>query len=418
MNGLHFEVTPAADFLVWNGDTCNDWKTSDILVPTLLHPGECDITEGRPLLLTFGNHDVRGPRAFEMPDIVAAKRWAREHAPALALDMCVGLGSLRCALGHHGDVADTWAWLMSQDRTGPNGDERRSPQWATAVAATIGAATMQSIDVSGVVADLRCRLGPDAHRARGWLTREAALGPAYQGRPSALVAHMLEVEKRGDDVELAVYGGVAAYTLALMGRTEESAALVEKLSRLARRHRSDFAVESVGNGFAAAVICDRARGAFVAAGGGASGRVPDDPTFSMTAAAALAQLALVSGDREMLACARRWSGRPTLPLLRFLPTFIDLVEMRLDGRIDAAADLAERYWAQAEPVPVSRLHPLPTIAQALLDAGRLSQAAEVVREAAQLVPAMEEAPRLIAGLRVSESLLAERNPSVRGDAQM
>ena len=67
---LH-EVTPAADFLVWNGDTCNDWKTSDILVPTLLHPGECDITEGRPLLLTFGNHDVRGPRAFEMPDIVA-----------------------------------------------------------------------------------------------------------------------------------------------------------------------------------------------------------------------------------------------------------------------------------------------------------------------------------------------------------
>ncbi len=67
---LH-EVTPAADFLVWNGDTCNDWKTSDILVPTLLHPGECDITEGRPLLLTFGNHDVRGARAFEMPDIVA-----------------------------------------------------------------------------------------------------------------------------------------------------------------------------------------------------------------------------------------------------------------------------------------------------------------------------------------------------------
>ncbi|HTV03626.1 MAG TPA: hypothetical protein VMF13_23940, partial [Luteitalea sp.] len=52
-------VTPAADFLVWNGDTCNDWKTSDLLVPTLLHPGQCDITQGRPLLLTFGNHDVR-----------------------------------------------------------------------------------------------------------------------------------------------------------------------------------------------------------------------------------------------------------------------------------------------------------------------------------------------------------------------
>lgn len=67
---LH-DVTPAADFLLWNGDTCNDWTSRDLLVPTLLHPGACDITEGRPLLLTFGNHDVRGPRAFEMPDVVA-----------------------------------------------------------------------------------------------------------------------------------------------------------------------------------------------------------------------------------------------------------------------------------------------------------------------------------------------------------
>ena len=64
-------ITPPADFLVWNGDTCNDWTSSDLLVPTLLHPGGCDITDGRPLLLTFGNHDVRGPRAFEMPDVVA-----------------------------------------------------------------------------------------------------------------------------------------------------------------------------------------------------------------------------------------------------------------------------------------------------------------------------------------------------------
>jgi hypothetical protein len=63
-------VTPAADFLMWNGDTCNDWTSPDLLVPTLLHPGGCEITLRRPLFLTFGNHDVRGPRAFEMPDVV------------------------------------------------------------------------------------------------------------------------------------------------------------------------------------------------------------------------------------------------------------------------------------------------------------------------------------------------------------
>ena len=67
---LH-EVTPAADFLFWNGDTCNDWKSPELLVPTLLNPGGCDITQGRPLLLSWGNHDVRGPHAYEMPRMIA-----------------------------------------------------------------------------------------------------------------------------------------------------------------------------------------------------------------------------------------------------------------------------------------------------------------------------------------------------------
>ena len=67
---LH-EVTPSADFLFWNGDTCNDWKSPDLLIPTLLHPGGRDITTGRPLFVAWGNHDVRGPHAFEMPKMIA-----------------------------------------------------------------------------------------------------------------------------------------------------------------------------------------------------------------------------------------------------------------------------------------------------------------------------------------------------------
>lgn len=64
-------VTPAAGFLIWNGDTCNDWTSEALLVPTLLHPGGCDITEGRPLFLVWGNHDVRGRHAYAMPRMVA-----------------------------------------------------------------------------------------------------------------------------------------------------------------------------------------------------------------------------------------------------------------------------------------------------------------------------------------------------------
>lgn len=67
---LH-RVTPETDFLVWNGDTCNNWDDASELIPTLLHPGSCDISTGRPVCLLWGNHDVRGPHAFRMPAMVA-----------------------------------------------------------------------------------------------------------------------------------------------------------------------------------------------------------------------------------------------------------------------------------------------------------------------------------------------------------
>ena len=67
---LH-QLTPAADFLLWNGDTCNDWHQESWLVPTLLHPAGQDITAGRPLLLSWGNHDVRGKWAFKVKDLIA-----------------------------------------------------------------------------------------------------------------------------------------------------------------------------------------------------------------------------------------------------------------------------------------------------------------------------------------------------------
>jgi hypothetical protein len=63
--------TPAGDFLLWNGDTCNDWHQEDWLVPTLLHPGGQDVSEDRPMLLVWGNHDVRGKWAFKVPEMIA-----------------------------------------------------------------------------------------------------------------------------------------------------------------------------------------------------------------------------------------------------------------------------------------------------------------------------------------------------------
>lgn len=67
-------ATPAADFLLWNGDTCNDWHQEEWLVPTLLSPAGQDISAGRPLFLTWGNHDVRGKWAFKVKELMATPK--------------------------------------------------------------------------------------------------------------------------------------------------------------------------------------------------------------------------------------------------------------------------------------------------------------------------------------------------------
>lgn len=66
------EVTPPSDFLIWNGDVCNDWHREDLLLPTLFQPAGRDITRERPMMVVCGNHDVRGLHAFRMPDLVAS----------------------------------------------------------------------------------------------------------------------------------------------------------------------------------------------------------------------------------------------------------------------------------------------------------------------------------------------------------
>ena len=88
------EQTPGADFLLWNGDTCNNWTNAESLVPVLLHPAERDITAKRPLFITWGNHDVRGPYAYKVPGIVATPQgrpfYAFRSGPLAAICLHTG----------------------------------------------------------------------------------------------------------------------------------------------------------------------------------------------------------------------------------------------------------------------------------------------------------------------------------------
>jgi len=65
-------LSKPSDFLVWNGDICNDWYKENEAVDTILTPAEgVDLTAKHPLVVLRGNHDFRGTRAFELEDIHA-----------------------------------------------------------------------------------------------------------------------------------------------------------------------------------------------------------------------------------------------------------------------------------------------------------------------------------------------------------
>lgn len=349
-----------------------------------------------------GQHGIeRGPFLREMPDVVVAMEWAREHAPLDALHMCAGLASVRTALGHHDALADTWAWLMAFERDGEHAAE-----WATAVAALLSSATGLGADTTGIVDAVVDRLPADRRRAHGWLTRGAAMVPAYRGDLAPASSYADEIVAAEDDMESSIYVGFCAYMLALCGRLEECDRRVDQLRRVTRRRHVRFCVDTVGNGFAADVLASMVRGDLRGAARRAVGPVPDDPAFSMTAAAAIGQVSVLMLDPALLQVAVGWAQRGTIPLLRFLPTLLDCCRALLDLDVVEAADLAERYWEEAALVPVSQVQPLPLLTAALLAAGRPGAVRAASEEAAELVAGMADAPLLEAAVHHSRAQLA------------
>ncbi len=177
------------------------------------------------------------------------------------------------------------------------------------------------------------------------------------------------------------------------------------------RNQVEFSVDTVGNGFAAAMITELSFGNILSPGTCAAARrhatqIPDDPVFSLTAAAAMAELAMVTMDHALLEDAVAWSRREVLPALRYLPTLIDLVAMVLGEDVEQAANLAEQYWKESAAVTASRLYPLSILQEALICAGRLEAAEAMIDDAIGLVGGMDPAPLPVCAIHLANARLA------------
>ncbi len=88
------EITPASDFLLWNGDICNDWRSEKEIVETLLAPEGLDFTKDSPLCMVRGNHDLRGSVAAQLQDYAAMpedKPWFAFRSGPIAV-ICMDTG--------------------------------------------------------------------------------------------------------------------------------------------------------------------------------------------------------------------------------------------------------------------------------------------------------------------------------------
>jgi hypothetical protein len=348
-----------------------------------------------------GDHGIEHrPFIRRMPDVVAAMAWARVNDHHAAFRMCSGLAPVRSALGHIADFDATWRWLLAFDQAD------RDPVWAEAVAGLLTTATAQRFDIASVAEQLSAYLPVGSGRGRSWLERSSAMAPAFSGRPAHIQSYADGILDRGDDLEASIYVGLAAYMLALMGRLDECHPRLEQLRQLTRRYQTPFSVDSVGNGYAAAIVADTIRGDLGLARGRGRRPIPIDPAFSMTSAAALAHAALLSSDAETMGQALEWATQGSFQLLEFLTPFTNCCRVLLDGVVGEAADHAEDFWEASVAVPVWRLFALPLVNSALIGAGRVDAAGAVTEQAATLLADMATAPLLTTALHLAQSQVA------------
>jgi predicted ATPase/class 3 adenylate cyclase/DNA-binding CsgD family transcriptional regulator len=349
----------------------------------------------------------------DMPDVVAALRYAYDRSHLDAFAIITGLGWVRVSLGYVAEKEAQYDWMLTVD---PDVNPR---QWAQATAATMPLSVpLNRHELFGKRPDVEARLDPADQISRDRMDRGPSVLAGLNGDLAASERLVESAVARGDDQAARNSLGSLILFHAIAGTLDHGNMRLIQLRELLHRWDTPFVPDTAASGFAGATLLATRRGDLRGARDLYRGLPrPTDGYYTFLDATAMAVLAWSLDDSILMDEAVRWTEREAVPL-----------HVGVRRTVQAMADMRAGRYRQAvkflaEPVEVaSPRSPLTQLIRttALLATGQFDVADEMHRLTEQRAEGSElHRPMLTCTLRISDAMLAladERNDAAADHA--
>jgi predicted ATPase/class 3 adenylate cyclase/DNA-binding CsgD family transcriptional regulator len=308
----------------------------------------------------------------DVPDLLAAGRWARERDGDASLRMIDGLGWVRHFIGGTAELVLEHEFLLAFDRT------RYSAVWAAAASAAVQRSrVLIRYDLFSQTDEIRSLLDPDDTASLQRLDFTPALLAAFQGdfeRAEALFAWLVDTT---NDWGVLSVGGSIAFMASASGRLKLAEHMIEHVRQVLLRNGLAFTPESASPAFGAHLRLLVVRCEFVEAQQLCAGhRPPNDSAMSAFSGGSLAWVGWALDDINTVDRAISWMNREVPPGSESFMTIALAFRESMQGAINTCADRLDRMMSD----PSTEIRAFRTIdimlfyIGALLAAGRRDQA--------------------------------------------
>jgi predicted ATPase/class 3 adenylate cyclase/DNA-binding CsgD family transcriptional regulator len=308
----------------------------------------------------------------DVPDLLAAGRWARERDVDAALRMIDGLAWVRQSLGGSAETIKEYDFVLAFDRS------HRSPLWATAASAAVQQSRMIGrFELYSQADEIRSFLDPDDTASLQRLEFQPALIAGFHGDFEPGESLFASVFDTANDWAVLTVAGMVAFLASAVGKREQTEQMVDQSRQLLKRHGLAFTPETAATAFAAHLRLLLSHCGFAEAQSMCAGqRPPNDGAYSSFISGTLAWIGWALNDIETVDRAISWMNRNVQPGSESLLTTALALRNDMQGAIDKCADQLDRMLADpsADTRAFRTMEVMPFYIGALLAVGRKDKA--------------------------------------------